>query len=945
VSAERYARAKELFHAALQRAGVERAAFLAGECGGDDALRREIEELLAFDESSRTFLEAPLVEAAPRGDPERLADFRVLRRIGSGGMGVVYEAEQEHPRRAVALKVLHPDLATTTMLRRFEFESRLLARLDHPCIARVLAAGSSDVEGRPTPWIAMELVQGESLRAHCELRSASLAERLELVARVADAVEHAHRRGVIHRDLKPANVLVDGEGRPRVLDFGIARVVGETDERATTLRTMAGQVLGTLAYMSPEQAGGDPDAVDTRSDVYSLGAMLFELVAGRPPLDLAGLPLHRALARIVEAERAPLSLPDGREAPLDVAVITQKALERDPERRYASAMALAEDLRRFLADEPILARPPTTAERLRRFVARNRALVAGATTTFLALAVGLGLTLWQVRLKSRAEAAALQGKGEAEEALGAALSVQRFLLEDVLASPAPDRLGRDVRVVDVLGPAALAAESTFGDRPLIAAQVLDAVAVSYDALGLFSEAGAALERAAAILSGIAAPPPRVALRVREHQAQLAGNLASPEEALRRARAVHEEARAVLGPEDPETLEYGVLLGLALWNAGEQERGLAQLREVAEARVRVLGPEHRDTLQAQSLLSSYLAAQGAHEEAVALLRRTVAAQERVLGPSHPHVVQSRFRLAWMLWVAGQREEAERIHAELDPVLVALYGEGHAYTARMRTQWANVLAQLGRSGEAERYGLEARDRLAAALGPDHPWTQDARLALSEVYFRAGNFAAGIAEAKAVVEARRATLPDDDENLGHALNKLGRCYQDAKDFDEAIGAFAEAEAVYRRAFAEPTPFLAQAILNRGVTTRDAGRPAEAVAPLREALAMDVALFGPEHGYAQGDRSHLARALMALGAEGATEAVGLMTEVAAIDERNGRQDTSSALGRRQLLAEALAAAGRADEARALLRAVAQHAARVLGEDHDRVRRAREALAELGEE
>ena len=941
MSAERYARVKELFHAALQRAGAERTAFLAGECGADDALRREVEELLAFDEGSGTFLQTPLVEAAPRAELERVADYRVLRRIGSGGMGVVYEAQQEHPRRSVALKVLHPALATTTMLRRFEFESRLLARLDHPCIARVLAAGSSDVEGRATPWIAMELVEGESLRAHCDLRRASLAERLELVAQIAEAVEHAHRRGVIHRDLKPANVLVDREGRPRVLDFGIARVVGETDERTTTLRTMAGQILGTLAYMSPEQAGGDPDAVDTRSDVYSLGAMLFELVAGRPPLDLAGLPLHRAIARIVDGERAPLRLPDGREPPLDVAVITAKALAREPDRRYASASALAEDLRRYLADEPILARPPTTPERLRRFVARNRALVAGAATTFLALAAGLVLTLWQVRLKTRAEGAALEGKRDAEEALAAALSVQRFLLEDVLASPAPDRLGRDVRVVDVLGPAALAAQSTFGDRPLIAAQVLDAVAVSYDALGLYTEAGAALERAAAILAGIDAPP-RVALRVREHQAQLAGHLASPEEALRLARAVHDESRAALGPEDPETLEYGVLLGLALWNAGEQERGLALLREVAETRVRVLGPEQRDTLQVQSLLSSYLAAHGAPEEAIALLQRTVAAQERALGPSHPHVIQSRFRLAWMLWIGGQREEAERIHAELDPVLVALYGEGHAYTARMRTQWADVLAQLGRSDEAQRYGTEARDRLAAALGPDHPWTQDARLALSEVYFRAGQFAAGIAEAEAVVAARRATLSDDDENLGHALNKLGRCYQDAGALDEAVAAFAEAEAVYRRAFAQPTPVLAQALLNRGVTTRDAGRPAEAVAPLREALAIDVALFGPEHAYAQGDRSNLARALMALGAEPAVEAVELLTEVVAIDERNGRQDTSIALGRRHVLAEALAAAGRTDEARAVLRAVAQDAARALGEDHDRVRHAREALAEL---
>jgi len=343
------------------------------------------------------FTSRTAVPAAPPG-------YRILAKVGEGGMGVVYEAEQERPRRRVALKMIRTSALSVTTLRRFTQEANVLAMLQHPGVASIFEVGSVDGPDSPQPFFAMEFIAGGPLLEHAAEHRLSTRDRMKLLTAICDAVQHAHQKGIIHRDLKPGNILVTESGQPKVLDFGVARLVG-LESPALTLHTEAGQLVGTLAYMSPEQVAGDPAAVDTRTDVYSLGVIGFELLTGRMPYGVKGAALVEAIRVIRETEAARLGQVD-RFLRGDVESIFLKALEKDAERRYQSAGELAADIRRLLADEPIVARAPSTTYRLRKFAKRNKVLVIGAAATFLALTVGLALTSWQAVRASRAEAKA-----------------------------------------------------------------------------------------------------------------------------------------------------------------------------------------------------------------------------------------------------------------------------------------------------------------------------------------------------------------------------------------------------------------------------------------------------------------------------------------------------------------------------------------------------------
>lgn len=381
--------ATELFLECCEMAPVGREAFLEERCGGDRELSASVRGMLAIDERRPGFLAGKatdVLRAREEELPLTIGGFRIRSKLGEGGMGTVYLAEQLAPRRTVALKTLRSTFFSAGALRRFEHEGEFLGRLQHPGIAQVFEVGRAETENGPIPYLAIELVHGEPLTDYARNNELSVRKRIELVACVADAVHHAHQNSVIHRDLKPANILVDESGQPKVLDFGIARASG-ADVQLTTLETNVGQILGTLAYMSPEQASGDPEAIDTRTDVYSLGVLLYELLADKLPYDVSNTPLHEALRIIQEEEPGRLStirsLYKG-----DLATIVGKALEKDRSHRYASASDLAAELRRFLRDEPIAARPPSAIYSVRKFVRRNRALAIGAGVGFLSLALG-----------------------------------------------------------------------------------------------------------------------------------------------------------------------------------------------------------------------------------------------------------------------------------------------------------------------------------------------------------------------------------------------------------------------------------------------------------------------------------------------------------------------------------------------------------------------------
>jgi WD40 repeat protein len=427
-------RLSALFDQAADLPPLQQQALLEAACADDPELRAEVERMLANDArlgaaDASGFLKSPLIRspAVPRADamssppadapplPSHFGRYRLIRLLGAGGMGDVYEAEQDNPRRTVALKVIRPGLTSPSLLKRFRHESQILGRLHHPSIAQVYEAGLAD-DGRP--FFAMELIRGLPLGEYAEVHAQALPARVELLARVCDAVQHAHDQGVIHRDLKPANILVEETGQLKVLDFGVARAI-DADLLTGGGLTETGQLLGTPNYMSPEQVMADPGSVGHRADVYALGVILFELAAHCLPYRLETRPLAEAARLIVEVDPPRLGSirPELRG---DVETIVAKALEKDPARRYPSAAELAADLRRWLAHEPIRARPSSAVYQLRKFARRNRGLVGGVLATVVALVVGLVGTIFfavgEVRQRGQAEQNALAAKKEKREA-------------------------------------------------------------------------------------------------------------------------------------------------------------------------------------------------------------------------------------------------------------------------------------------------------------------------------------------------------------------------------------------------------------------------------------------------------------------------------------------------------------------------------------------------
>jgi non-specific serine/threonine protein kinase/serine/threonine-protein kinase len=761
-------------------------------------LREGVEALLAAHER----LEGTRLTAGglPRVGPGSVVGpYKLLQQIGEGGMGTVFMADQTEPvQRRVALKVVKPGMDSRQVVARFEAERQALALMDHPNIAKVLGAGTTDAG---YPYFVMELVHGVPITRYCDEHRLTPRQRLELFVPVCQAVQHAHSKGVIHRDLKPSNILValyDGRPVPKVIDFGVAKATGpKLTER--TLFTEFGAVLGTLEYMSPEQAEMNQLDIDTRSDVYSLGVLLYELLTGTTPLQKGRLKAMAILEvlRLIREEEPPrpsTRLSTTAELPAIAANrglaprqlggvvrgeldwIVMKCLEKDRNRRYQTANDLAADIERYLRDEAVHACPPSALYRFRKLARRNRPAFAVAAVVVLALAAVLVTLGVNNVLLSRSREALRQERNTARLAAARAELINKFVTQ-LLTQIAPDKTAREKKLTaeELFHKAAvqIAADPQFGERPEVEGALRLVIGKTYYKLGVPAEAEKHLRRAAELSRGALGPEHPDTLAAQEALAWLLiESLRQPGKAEHLARQTWEARGRALGPEHPDTLDSMDTYACALVYLGRLDVAGRLLGECWEARRRVLGPEHEQTLTSQGNLGSLLNEQGRWEEAQPLLRGLLETYRRQRRLDMVGGLSTTNNLALALLMSDKAREAEPLLHEALEASGPRYGPKHPYTLHLRHMLTRALFEQGRYEEARSEGrktLELR-REAFTAGPEH--IGRSLLVLGAVEVQAGRAAAAEPLLEEALSVFRKATPAKDDLVGEAENWLGAC-----------------------------------------------------------------------------------------------------------------------------------------------------------------------------
>lgn len=703
-------RSRRLFDAALALPSERRAQYLRENCSDDEALRLEVEELLALADTPDGPLDrtpggalAQFSDHLSRGD--KLGRYTIDSVIGQGGMGIVYRAKQEEPERDVAVKVVHEGIFLRSAVRRFAQEAAVLGRLKHPGIAAVIEASLTG--GRP--FIAMELVEGESIISFASAHSLNLRGKLELVAKVCDALHHAHVKGVIHRDIKPANLLVDLSGQPRVLDFGIARLT-EGDTAAGPM-TGAGQLVGTLAYMSPEQTGGDPTRVDARCDVYALGVVLYELLCGRPPLKINDAMVADAVMRIQsEAPTPPRDIVPG--LPDDVDTIVRRALEKEPHNRYQHASDLAADIRRYLADEPIMARPHSTWYQVSKFARRNRILVGAVSSVVACIIIALGLvTVAMFRARDAEKDAATKAQLAREEAARAT----RFgnFLRNILAVERDSVAGKDTTVLHMMLERAEKRLPALDDDPQTRAAILAVIGNSYRDFGRPGDAVRVLAEAVRVSTQTKGPESIDTLFARDALAAAKISMSDYVGAADDLREIAEIRERV----DPEKDR----LATTLSNYALALEAMSRTDEAIEAieRTEKILTELNDTDARLGLAirrGRMLSEAGRVEEADAALRSTLALVVERHGWSHVTTIAAYIDWCRHLKSSGRFEEAYTELIRCKQLAAEVHGRETAVMLGILDRLSGVCVELARWDEAEAIMMEMKGLVAKTLGDD-------------------------------------------------------------------------------------------------------------------------------------------------------------------------------------------------------------------------------------
>jgi serine/threonine protein kinase/Flp pilus assembly protein TadD len=886
-----FQRLDALFDAALERPPAERAAFLDAACAGDAGLRREVERLLAADARASRFLEQPAVSpSSPRESPEpplprRLGSYLLLREIGGGGMGVVYLArrDDEQYEREVAVKILRAGSRDTEAVHRFLAERQILARLEHPDIARLYDGGTTE-DGRP--FLVMELVDGVPLDEYCDLHALPVDARLALFRRVCAAVQYAHQNLLVHRDLKPANILVTAGGEPKLLDFGIAKQLApEGADTAGTDLTRTGSRLMTPSYASPEQIRGEP--ITTATDVYSLGVVLYGLLTGRGPYRVAsGLP-HEIEHAICDQEperpsqalfrrgdpapetppetiahargTRPAALQRKLRGDLDTVVLT--ALRKEPARRYASAAELAADLDRHLQYLPVAARPDTLLYRTRKLLRRRQKTVAAAV---VAAVVALGFVLGLVE----------QGRRLAREGDKARYALS-FLVDTFReANPYETERG-SLTAGEILEEGSTRVSRELGNRPAVQAAVMDAIGQAQLGLGRADAAAPLLARALELRRRAGDTEPlelatslehlagaryeqsaypeaeallreAVALRRREGSDpealaaalnQLGQAVAVRDAVTKEVEALHREALSLAhraeGAAGPLVAESLILLGRRAGDQGDYERAERLYREGLAVQRKVFGATHPKTIREAAALAVILLDGGKPKEAESLLLENLALQRQVLGNNHPDLLYTLSNLGKARQNQGDSAGAEAAYRQALALPRTSSSDASVLHAAVLTNLASVLLAQGRIEESMPLLTEALELRRHALGDRHPLVGQILLHLARAERLRKHFPEGRAlaqQALAIVEEAEGA---DHPHVAFPLREIGNNFMDQGNAAAAEPYLRRTLDVRLHSLSAGHPDVAKAQVALAGCLIELGRKAEAEILLRKARA----------------------------------------------------------------------------------------------------------------
>ena len=820
--------------------------------GRDPAVVAEVRAMLDGEDPEDSFLspatptEVPMSVVDPAtGEPRQLGPYRLLEVLGEGGMGRVFLAEQSQPvKRRVALKILRFAIASDEMRARFNAERHAMGRLDHPNIGKLLEAGTTD---QGVPFFAMELINGEPITDHCDLNFLSIEDRLEIFADVCRGTAHAHSRMILHRDLKPSNVLVteiDGRPFPKIIDFGIAKGMGESLSSAT-LATRDG-LVGTPAYMSPEAIGLGGE-VDARSDVFSLGILLYQLLAGVLPWSTSGPSPAAVLKERMETEagapstRVTAGDPSTREEaalrrglrPADLSRrlrgdldwIVMKATAKDPDQRYPSAGALADDVGRYLRDEPVSARPPTAAYLIRQLVRRHRPIFIGAAVAVLAVMLGIvGTSIGLVRAR-QAERRAVAEAEAARQAQSEVKQVADFLVDLFEINDPGETLGNTVTARELLDRGAAEIRTRLADQPLTRARMMDTIAVAYRQLVLPQPAVPLIEEALELRQlelGSEHPDTVASLVELGRLYWLAGRYPEAQATLEEALAQRQRA---LGPEHPEVAEVLDHLGSVYGTRASWEAAQTAFTRALAIREAAFGSDSAEAAASLDDLGVLLLDQSEFAEAAVYLRRALAIRERILGPEHPEVATTCNGLAIALSFQGELEAAQELNERALAIREKVFGADSPDVAQSLTNLASIYLDRGFPERAESALLRALDIWERQLGPEH------------------------------------------RRLGVALFNLGDVRRQRGDLEAAEASYRRTLAIFETSLGPEHPNVALAAHNLAMVLRDRGQTREAESLFRRALALRLSIYGAGHDQVTMVREEYAQLLRATGRDAEAE------------------------------------------------------------------------------